>query len=97
MNKILFKPNNPFVLRTNNDYILGVNGGGGWEGGGVPLTRVPDPGGWGGGGGILSLESAVSYNVQLADEITLISIISLIVIFAHAPVLSKLIYTKHAQ
>ena len=36
-------------------------------------------------------------NVQLADEIMLISIISLIFIFAHAPVLSNLIYTKHAQ
>ena len=35
-------------------------------------------------------------NVQLADEIMLISIISLIFIFAHAPVLSNLIYTKHA-
>ena len=34
-------------------------------------------------------------NVQLADKIMLISIISLI--FAHAPVLSNLIYTKHAQ
>ena len=33
-------------------------------------------------------------NVQLADDIMLISIISLIVIFAHAPVLSNLIYTK---
>ena len=39
----------------------------------------------------------VHCNVQLADEIMLISIISLIVIFAHAPVLSNLIYTKHAQ
>ena len=36
-------------------------------------------------------------NVQLADEIMLISIISLIFIFAHAPVLSNLTYTKHAQ
>ena len=36
-------------------------------------------------------------DVQLADEIILISIISLIVIFARAPVLSNLIYTKHAQ
>ena len=36
-------------------------------------------------------------NVQLADEIMLISIISLIFIFAHAPVQSNLIYTKHAQ
>ena len=36
-------------------------------------------------------------NVQLADEIMLISIISLIFIVAHAPVLSNLIYTKHAQ
>ena len=36
-------------------------------------------------------------NVQLADEIMLISFISLIVIFAHALVLSNLIYTKHAQ
>ena len=36
-------------------------------------------------------------NVQLADEIMLINIISLIVIFAHAPVLSNLICTKHAQ
>ena len=33
-------------------------------------------------------------NVQLADEIILISIISLIFIFAHAPVLSNLIYKK---
>ena len=36
-------------------------------------------------------------NVQLADEIMLISIIYLIFRFAHAPVLSNLIYTKHAQ
>ena len=36
-------------------------------------------------------------NVQLADEIMLIGIISLIMTFAHAPVLSNLIYTKHAQ
>ena len=36
-------------------------------------------------------------NVQLSDEIMLISIISLIFIFAHAPVLSNLIYTKHMQ
>ena len=35
-------------------------------------------------------------NVKVADEIMLISIISLIFIFAHAPVLSNLIYTKHA-
>ena len=46
-------------------------------------------GGSGGGGGCC--------NVQLADEIMLVSIISLIFIFAHAPVLSNLIYTKHAQ
>ena len=44
------------------------------------------PGGWRG-----------RCNVQLADEIMLISIISLIFIFAHAPVLSNLIYTKHVQ
>ena len=36
-------------------------------------------------------------NVQIADEIILISLISLMVILAHAPVLSNLIYTKHAQ
>ena len=36
-------------------------------------------------------------NVQIADETMLISIISLTFIFAHAPVLSNLIYTKHAQ
>ena len=35
--------------------------------------------------------------VQLADEIMLISIISLILIFAHAPVRSSLICTNHAQ
>ena len=42
-------------------------------------------------------EEVVGCNVQLAEGIMLISIISLIVIFTHAPVLSNLIYTKHAQ
>ena len=48
-------------------------------------------------GGRRGREEVGSCNVKLADEIMLISIISLIVIFAHAPALSNLIYTKHAQ
>ena len=46
-------------------------------------------GGSGGRGGVC--------NVRIANEIILIGMISLIVIFAHAPVLSNLMYTKHAQ
>ena len=68
---------------------------------GVALGAGPE--GWvvvvgGAGGGHWGRDVTVGWcNVHLADEIMLISIISLIVIFAHAPVLSNLIYTKHAQ
>ena len=46
---------------------------------------------------ILFIQHIPRCNVQLADEIMLISIVSLIFIFAYAPVLSNMIYTKHAQ
>ena len=41
--------------------------------------------------------ATVAVNAQLADEIMVISTISLIATVAHAPVLSNLINTKHAQ
>ena len=46
---------------------------------------------------VYALKGEEGCNVQLADEIMLISIITLVFIFAHAPVLSNLIHTEHAQ